>query len=190
MWSKSSRQVSIFNHPDWNHTDLPWNDSQNGKAWKARGEDVLPPDKQLNSTQPPQYEKVKIPKKQGTSLDTDIAIIATMHDKLSSDLIHAVLQHDHLSLKVQTLLDTGALQGNYISRRVADELNIRSTGPRIAIGSALRQKSVVSMCNAVVNLIYLNELTNSTDTITIPVTIIDMPFDLIIGKPTLKEHSR
>jgi hypothetical protein len=134
--------------------------------------------------------KAKSSKKGRSLLDHDLLIIAAMNnDHATHDLIHTVLHYDNLSLNALTLLDTAALQGNYLSQRIAEQLRLRSTGPRMQISGTLSDiKTLASLGNSEINLTYLNELTNSSDTITIFVSIIEMPFDIIIGIPTLRQY--
>jgi hypothetical protein len=178
----------LSGHPDYNHNkNLPWDQSPQGIAWKAKGKHSLPASETLAGAKYQAPKALPTKAKQGND---DFSIIASMLlDHITRDLIPMRLTSTSNSIDIMSLIDTGALQANYISVMVADHLKITPSGVKLLVSSGMNNLgSLQSMGNCHVMLSYFNELTKSTDTIDIACTVLDIPFDLIIGKPTLREY--
>jgi hypothetical protein len=176
-------QCKLATHPDANKTELSWDKSTNGIAWKKKGFDYLP----FNKTLSGETYKPDNKEREGKS---DLDVVASMlTDNVKRELLPTTLMYNNISLPILTLLDTGALQSNYLSERLAKEMQMHISGPEVNISSALNNvDSLRSKGNSQITVVYFNELTKIHEPIVINVTILDIPFDLIIGKPTLKQY--
>jgi len=97
-------------------------------------------------------------------------------------------------LIVDTLLDTGALQGNYLSEELAAWLIDQGAVPvhngAISIQLAVRNSTTTSTCSLVFNVTFLNESNGLPETIFgLKARILDSEHDLIIGRPVIRLHS-
>ena len=91
------------------------------------------------------------------------------------------------------LADTGAVQANYISIRLAKKLvskyNVSITPTQLAVKTAIRGSAIKQCLGSIsIDVSIRNELTNADETISITALIIDTDYDLIIGRPTIREH--
>jgi uncharacterized protein YaiI (UPF0178 family) len=179
-------QCNFSKHPDFNKSALPWDQSTTGKLWAAKGKPVLPITTTLSGEpyQPPPY-KGKTPK----SGKHDLYYLASLTmDDVIHDLVPMTMSYNHITINIMSLIDTGALQANYVSERIANELGIIPDGPVLVVSSGMNNVgSLKSKGNCSVIVIYYNELSNCYEPIEIQATILDIPFDLIIGKPTIKQ---
>jgi hypothetical protein len=171
----------LSTHPDYNSSQVPWRHSINGKKWLAKGEHFLPTNKTLSG------EVWRNPTilPQGKDLQSDLNLLATLSQINDLDLVDGlILTPEPIAIKF--LIDTGALQGNYLSLELAKRLP-PPDGTKVTVKSALNKVgTVVSIGNIVIKLSFFNEVINSDEIVDITVTILDIPFDLIIGKPTIK----
>ena len=97
-------------------------------------------------------------------------------------------------LIVDTLLDTGALQGNYLSEELAAWLIDQGAVPvhngAISIQLAVKNSSTTSTCSLVFNVTFINESNGLPETIfDLKARILDSEHDLIIGRPVIRLHS-
>lgn len=97
-------------------------------------------------------------------------------------------------LIVDTLLDTGALQGNYLSEELAAWLIDQGAVPvhngAVSIQLAIRNCSTTSTCSLVFNVTFINESNGLPETIfDLKARILDSEHDLIIGRPVIRLHS-
>jgi hypothetical protein len=199
-------------HPDFNHSKIGWSSSQKGKDWKKEGRDVLPWAVALNgvSWNPPEKPSSSANKrKKGESLNhlqnnhnncnSNSCLICKKNDddeKLKNTISCQILINLQISntkpLDVEVLIDTGALQGNYVNKQIASMLN--NNGLNII-------KNNKQICSAINNtpcfdslgslefyLTYLNEISNKPETIFSNFSVIDSPFEVIIGRPTIIKH--
>jgi len=98
-----------------------------------------------------------------------------------------------VTLESTCLIDTGAIDRNYVSRTIANLL--------VAAGGRLKPCEVdqVCSCNSSVcmsclgvvsfNMTFLNELTNAEETISLDATVVESDFDIIVGRPSIFKHS-
>lgn len=97
-------------------------------------------------------------------------------------------------LIVDTLLDTGALQGNYLSEELAAWLIDQGAVPvhngAVSIQLAVKNSSTTSTCSLVFNVTFINESNGLPETIFgLKARILDSQHDLIIGRPVIRLHS-
>ena len=96
--------------------------------------------------------------------------------------------NNYYSLKA--LLDTGAKGGNFIHPRIVQELNLHIIRSNSVVCSAFENSSCAESKGFVMlNLNYFDETTKSFMPLNIRATILDIAYDLIIGKATLREHA-
>ena len=177
-------------HPDINlHTNTPWAQSKNGLAWKEKGKDCLPGNMTLSGN-PFQFSHE--PKNKGNDIYSTRSFTAEGHTLKCGIIIN----HFHpIHREIDCLIDTGALTLNYISRNVANWLTSHGTTMNRVTGNSCIEVCSIHECTLVdstvaFNLAYLNEQTNTIETITIEAWVLpNIPYDLIIGRPTITEHS-
>ena len=130
-------------HPDANTSrDTPWALSEKGKAWKLRGLDVCPikdtlsgethrPTKReylaLNKEQREERKAKSAAKKgpkkgdhEGRKSEYDLTTLSTSitHD----DTVHCIIPLPNTNIQSHMLIDSGALDGNYVSEHLAAQL--------------------------------------------------------------------
>ena len=182
--------MSRKNHPDWNHSAVPWVDSDTLKKIRAAGLkdlktneplEILPWDKRAYGTvyklptwNPPTRKGHRDSKKQGTptcveceshTCDTSDLLMLRRYDNSRPSRTHTVSAHlvidDHV-LTVNVLFDTGALQGNYLSRDVADWLRRHGA---TSTDVASRICSAFNDCQLTNNLFTCHLIFNCLDTV-------------------------
>ena len=102
--------------------------------------------------------------------------------------VEMVLNYNYKSVKVCVLLDTGAKTDNYISSRIANQLNMTIDTTHISsVCSPLDTVPCVSSDGKVqLSLSYHNELTGTRDAIRIWFTVVKLAAnEVIIGRPTV-----
>jgi hypothetical protein len=228
------KECALSKHPDYNHSDLPWNKSKSGEAWKAKGWFQLPYNQTLDPSviwvAPPLPEmKPRVNKyvnktwkkdDQGEELSFyDSAFIhkcPPVHRKtvpcveqhvfsLSSSidsLVNSNSNTDHTNnitipffvstkgtkVKVNALLDTGALHSNYISERLADiftESGNVGCQCSTKICSPINESCLINENNSKFSFHLIHELANINTDIT--AVVLPSNYDLIIGRETLKK---
>lgn len=102
-------------------------------------------------------------------------------------------------LTVNTLLDTGAIQGNYISLDAMERLQAQPSGSTChcaidtsnarTICSGINDLCSSSLGSITLEWFFLNELTKAYDKHVLTFSIIDTMYDIIIGKPSILERS-
>jgi hypothetical protein len=209
-------------HPDWNSDpNTPWLDSEFGKTWQAAGKKVLPwgkskKDSTWTNTRPvPEAhhqgqgqkraasasrggERRDTDKKKSKLIDFDIfsRLCTTSTPTLSNKdylLTCTILNHRGLDRReLSCLVDTGALDTNYVSREVGAWILGEGGQPRKCVVSKVCScnHDVCVPCLGIVDLDFefLNELTNQTEKIRLSSTIIDMDFDIIVGRKDIIRH--
>ena len=128
-----SPSLFIFNlvqHPDYNKTNHPWIQSPNGKAWLAKGKHSLTFTETLAGGT---FNAPKLPVKPTTGTDDYTIIASLVHDSILHDLVPMYVTSNNFSVHVLTLIDTGALQANYVSEKVANQLKVNPRGPRLVV---------------------------------------------------------
>jgi hypothetical protein len=178
-------------HPDANkQTNIPWAQSKNGLAWKEKGKDCLPGNMTLSGKP---FQFALEPRKQGKHyLNATRSFTAEGHTLKCGIIIN---DSHPIHREIDCLIDTGALTLNYISRNVAKWLTSHGTTVDRVTGDRCIEVCSIHECTLVdstvaFNLAYLNEQTNTIETITIEAWVLPhIPYDLIIGRPTITEHN-
>ena len=205
-------------HPDCNNEEgVSWEDSVKGKQWAAKRYTYLPHNKTFSGTELVDYNCVKLPSKPHAqkrartsckSSDDNSAITEYMlvTNNYLSQLDLSIANHDFLmgyvsgrnngpSLPVSVVLDTGAFHGNYISDRVAQWLRDKSS---VAIHPCNSNNIICgansSWCSTCIGRVEINLILNpeiSSTMITLPFTakVLDAAFDVVIGRPSIKQHN-
>lgn len=197
-------------HPDVNYENRPWKDSKMGRAWKAKGYKDLPGRITLRGKKPrlPEYTKgmkASAEKKKGMTITERINMLTTDFDE--NDLIPCCIEYRGREIKAAlALIDTGALNGNYISRTLADELKKLGMtefkhAHNIDVCTVVNDCSDCNpSCVTVENYLYFdlnikNVIPSHIPTIlynkrmlNVQASIIPMKYDLIIGLPTIRQH--
>jgi hypothetical protein len=116
--------------------------------------------------------------------------IHTLHiPPITEDTIKTILIHNNHELTIDILLDTGALQGNYISIETANWL--RSKGAKASNVNSNKVCSAYGECKHSLGtfttyLKFCNEITNLYETHLLVFKTVDIDFDMVIGRPTIK----
>jgi len=203
------------NHPDVNKSSAAWKDSEQGKRYAAAKkpngisykETLDPADLQAWK---PKIEAVGAElrrlgeQKAGTGrYHIDNCTLSDIDDAIqyinalsrdSSDTVPVQIYHksDNTLSHHRALIDTGALHGNYVSKNVA--ARIKSSGGiasscSTTVKTALQGAgSQVARESFVVEVILPNELNNDFDTIELPVTALDIQYDMIVGRKTISRY--
>ena len=192
------------NHPDWNDTKKSWSQSKIGLRWKEHKKYSLPWNKSLNDPSWTNPKPLKSAKRDADKPDDN----PTKKRKCKSHTImttqHIKNEHSYLltcSLSTtfseipdefECLLDTGALDTNYVSRAVGD-LIIKKGGTRkpCSVEKICSCSSKVCVpCLGVVHfdLTFFNDLTKKREKICLTATIIEMDFDIILGRRDIYKH--
>ena len=117
-------------------------------------------------------------------------------DKINDiDTIDMFIPHEMTYYRIKTLLDTGAKTMNYIHPVVVEKLGLSIVSSPTVTCSALGSSKFCeqSVGFVVIKLIFFDENVNSFMPIEIKATVQEIAYDLIIGKPTLREtdlHNR
>jgi len=204
----------LKDHPDYNHENVPWSESKKGKAWGEKEVLSLPWKLTLSKKPwnfPPIPEKFDGNKKpRGEGNDIEIEILNTLLEKQNADTLTVILQasKDSPRHEVQALVDTGALHANYISSEVAaglrkDRAIVSNSNSIVCDAFGKCNKSVgyinimltinkQKMCcedNVAIDENKCECKSYDTQKINIKCTIIESPYDLIIGRPTIKQYN-
>ena len=92
----------------------------------------------------------------------------------------------------RALIDTGALHANYISNQLAARLIEHGTAKLddpTRICSALSGKCSSCLGRLILNVEFLNDITNLKEKIKIPFKIVDISYDVIIGRPSIMQFN-
>ena len=180
-------------HPEHNpHKDVPWKDSAMGKAWLSKGKKVLSLS-HLMSGEP----WVDAPK----SLPRGETLFNIEYDYIDDTCDCQIYNTEGSKLTVATLFDTGAPQGNYISKGTAEALltgdpskklckipaSVAMTKRKVKLGT----RNAFGKTEGVVSFYFsfFNEINKKWETIPcIQASIIDTDYDLIIGRPTIQKY--
>jgi len=208
-------------HPDWNTERVDWLSSTKGKEWAKRDPSVtvLPADRCLSGSMTRADLDSLVAKRKSSLSKTenrdshggqkkkvcpspcsccetteDGETLAALHADENSDLVPLTYHHPDSSHTIlfHTLMDTGALKADYISREKAQEA--RDLG---AVFNSVKRKvcgGVRGLCGESEGEIELllsfkNEKSGIEEHVTIRPRVIDTAFDLIIGRQTIKAYS-
>lgn len=206
---KLCRRAACKGHPDRNVADMPFEQSaaaakQRSRDYKwaheldtkfrANGDKLTEAEiAKINSfkgAEPNKPNKPKNGKPHGKS-----ECLAVIPDEVGVCLPQfKVFSNPTNHLIVDTLLDTGALQGNYLSQDLATWLIDQGAVPvhngAVSIQLAVKDNTTTSSCSLAFNVTFLNELSGLHETIlNLKARILDSHHDLIIGRPVIRLHS-
>jgi hypothetical protein len=197
-----------FRHKDRNqNSNIPWAESEKGKAWKALGYDVLPDNYTLENA-PSRIssgssdhshgshghdKKEKKPK--GELLDELVnhhLLTFASRETIQGEIRLNEVQTDTRDGRIEILLDDGATMGNYVSKLIIEKfkshIQIIDSSSQV-IGTGFNGLAGKSLGKARLYVTFYDEIADARHAyIPIEANIIDTPFDLIIGKYTNLEH--
>lgn len=204
----------LIDHPDRNQENVPWGESKKGKLWAEKNIPSLPWKTTLSGkgwNHPPIPEKNdgnKKPRLAGK--DTEIEVLNTLLEKQNTDTLTVILQasKDSPCREAQALVDTGALHANYMSVEMAaclkkDKAIVSNSNSSVCDAFGICSKSVGNInIMLTINKQRTVEFKNTpvvtnkcecsqhdTQEIYITCTIIESPYDLIIGRPTIVQYN-
>jgi len=184
-------------HPDFNNTDLDWDKSPKGIAWASAGETKLPHAKTLDPNAkytPPEFAPTtsKGQKRQrGEEYLCTLINNVTNNDLYTSDTIPFTLRSTKgITREVGAFIDTGALHGNYVSKEIAEFLvdsNVAYCSCITEVCSPVNNTCYLDHDNKLFKLNIFNKTANFD--FTFEATILDSKYDIIIGRPTIKQFN-
>jgi hypothetical protein len=174
-------------HPDFNKEKIKWESSKSGKAWKLKGFSVLPFHKTLSGVA---YDAPRPPKK------TQGEILNLINNKKTSNTLKCKINiQDKPVLNVEVVVDTGAFNNNYVNKKTADLLQnkygIIKENNKNLVCSAFDDDKRLCRCSLgsiKFNLIIFNELSEVDENLYLDFSIIDSPYDIILGRHTITEY--
>lgn len=204
------RSCILHEHPDRNKEKVAWKDSTKGKEWAAKGEQTLPWRLTLNGRgwdHPAKPEKKEF-KRARHDGELEIEQLNTLIHKPHTDTLTVHIQASHNSppRECRALIDTGALHANYVSSDMVallkkDNVVVSNTNSTVCDAFGVCNKAVgniaiiltinnQNMCESVpLNTKSTCGCTdNHTQKIQIQCNIIESPYDLIIGRPTIQQY--
>ena len=205
-------------HPDYNHSSLPWKDSEVGKKWAEHSKfpsTTLPARFTLDGrkwnedkkcweehndsvSKQDKQEKGKGKNKKACKPDSTECLTCQDCNTLAADnddnfTVPVKLLTTTHALNTRILVDTGALHANYISEQIATEL--ADHGAKVLEMNAQVCSALEGQCSKCkgklkLRMQFCNDITNEIDIIQTDFTIVDMRkrFDVIIGRPSIIEH--
>jgi hypothetical protein len=189
-------------HEDYNPLDIPWKNSVGGKKWELKGWSFIPTAKNIENR-----IKNESARHDNNPLKGTIQYLNALNDDDTSSsftLPMTAYVTDEVNIKTNVLLDTGALQGNYVSDQVAKEL-ITMGAPvkncNVTVTSCFKDDStaIVNNNKAVVKvavdkvikfkLRFKHELSNEYENISLTACVVNnLSYDVIIGRPDIAKH--
>jgi hypothetical protein len=170
----------MHNLPHCNREDKPWRESTQGIFFKTKGYFNCP-----KSADPPPREIKKHPhfNKKGEDL------LTLTNDDSNTFVKMTLLLPQGERTQVMALLDSGATSKNYVSERVASIL--RNRGVAVVASNAIVCTGLTDMCERCRGSMELSVVTNNEANqvlqLELQATIIESPFDLIIGRQSIKK---
>ena len=182
-----SRVCPRNNHPDANRANMPWKDSEKGKAWAAKGAASLPATRTLSGGPLPNAGAAGkiIP----ACLSCNSLVSSIPVDR---DVLLLRLEANDISIFCRTLLDTGSLQATFMNVRTARRL--AAMGLHASVGRRVRVCGAVGGCaysgsSIEFSLWINNEITNREEKIKLCAIVLDVPqYDIIVGKPDVIKY--
>ena len=125
------------------------------------------------------------------------SILGILTNPSSADFLTATVSHvSQISQprnKVQVLIDTGALAGNFVAMRVIKNFHLEDfiiNSNTLTVCSALNNKCYNISKSILLNLTYFSERLNKNTFLKIQAIILnDSPVDLVIGRQTIRESN-
>jgi hypothetical protein len=212
----SADNCRLKHHPDYNKESKPWDQSTSGKAYAAMSPEpllTLPFGRclhplssagaaflQANEAKNAASAKGRGGKKKGNEPTQAHLLFLTHRAESVYSLAARTLLTDDSLLPVsithanhsithhRALVDTGALHGDYISREMAQTLREQgATGIpcRQRIISALNSSQLATEKFSIIVTIF-NEVSNHDENLLLEATVIDIDYEIVIGRPTIK----
>ena len=193
-------------HPDFNHNpSVSFAHSETGKKWIAKGATGLPYPAKEGTNKPYNNNNNRGSQrnnrgnsssfKQKGKLDNIVTEREDLYcsEARDSGKLPGLAIWNEIEIPLTLLIDTGALQGNCISRRLGDQL--KAAGAHVEVVNKLVSsglKSARQRAREVINfnlIINCCDKTNRKNSITIRATVLDIDYDVIIGLPTIRKHN-
>ena len=208
-------------HPDFNSSSEVWTNSESGKAWAKRGKTTLPARLTLSGAThefmyPPRTSGVDTSASPKTlsnptskshtkgmvvssgCMKNELASTLSSLNSSNTNLIPCTifpLQGTNLvaakNIKVEALLDTGSLAGDFLSQLLVDKYNLNCI-PVVnhsLVRSGLNNNCVDLSKTVSLTVSYINQLSNEINSFDINAFILkETPIDLIVGLSTIKKY--
>ena len=182
-------------HPDFNSTDLDWDKSPKGLAWAANGEQKLPHSKTLDPNakwSPPSFAPTTSKdRKRERGEDYLFNIIDHISSSNDSNTIPFTLRAPRgVNREVDVFIDTGAVNGNYISKDIANflvENHVEYCTCVTEVCSPINNSCYMDYNNKLFKLNIFNQTANFD--FTFEATILESKYDIIVGRPTIKQFN-
>lgn len=142
----------------------------------------------IQTNPPSRVSKGKFPDPdESETLETDRTRLSTFlnEPEVSNRNVDASLIASTHEIPISILLDTGALQANYISRKLVEQARIPIIGQPGQVKSGFLGDKHRSYGHCLINFDFFNEITRSIERMQAKCTVLDIAFDVIIGKRTL-----
>ena len=182
-------------HPDANTTNEPWASSEKGKAWAEKGQEVLPFSKTLLGghwhPRDDDKESKDKPNKKKYKKCEQINILSSQN-KIASNTIECIVKIHDKQLKTHLLLDSGALHGDYISKKISTWIKQQECKQCKGIEGKVRSAIGKEVTNideyCEFDLMFVNEINKMNETIKIEASILDINYPIIIGRESIKKY--
>ena len=118
-------------------------------------------------------------------------LASTNHIDSIPETIACQLTYNMKTVDVRALVDTGALNANYISEDIANEfwkLGVKPIDSCVKICSAFSGQCTNAHKKLALFLTITNEVEEKFETIPLEFTVINTTYDVIIGRPTIVAH--
>jgi hypothetical protein len=188
----------IHQHPDRNQTTQPWNQSEQGKLWKAQGHDKMPMDKQMSvkldgTTFPMQRECELVEKVIYTTINS--LDHGANYSQLPCHLLLPTIETGKTTrLPIQrALADTGSSDFSFVSPNLVNTLPLDTTfisKSNVVVSGALKGQDRVPCTGSIqIPLQIFNELNKKYESIDIVFHILDIEgYDMIVGRKDLRDN--
>ena len=192
---------NLHNHPDRNTSTQTWALSEKGRAWKAKGIDMIPMDNQMSQTLSGSAFDMQR-KNLATKPTTGEPIFTTIHSITANNYAHLPCQlslnhrlgTEYLLPVPRALADTGSSEYSFICPRfvqaIRKDSKLTIEPSNVHVSGALRGQPSV-LCSGKIHLPVriFNELKKKYEVITIAFHILEIEeYDIIIGRIDIRDH--
>ena len=129
-----------------------------------------------------------------TYLDYEYEYITNLHDPydVDSHVVPVTIYFNGRKRELRALIDNGAVDGNYINTDIARWLRECGQVPlpchTFVKSPLINSKGVDTKENFLLHFTYLNEITHEQDYGQLQAKVLNMDYDLIVGRPSIKEY--
>ena len=172
-------------HPNFNKTAKPWAESVIGMAFKKQGFDALPFDRTM-SKQGDSYV-LETAKRDDPATSKNHTLVSF---DTSNELIYSNIYCNRVYRETKALIDTGSLSRDFISKALVTSCNytvVQSNCDEVCSGFS--HVCTHTFGTIPIEFRFFNEIVNNYETITLHPLILDTPFDIIIGKQSIKNFN-